>query len=184
MSSESPDWAKLHAVLKPPLDARADKNFRALKIYLPRLMADRGYTDSDGVLDQDLREVARETARDIQRLLIYQSGDLDRLKYAAYLGFWFRKLQPIPRAFQVGASPTGSRSTVHDINERVALFLMAEVYLAICTVDNVEGIDKQRAAFERFFKSETYDYVVQSMRHRTFGPHHFVMLGMMIRDGA
>ncbi len=129
----------------------------------------------EGFEHEDIGEVAIEATRDHQRLLIYQSGKVDPVKFAAYVSFWFRKVQPIWRACAAGPSTT-TKPRINDINERISLYMLAELLEALDKSHSPEFAKIRRDRFEHFFNSPDFAYVVKSMRHRTFGPHHFVML--------
>jgi hypothetical protein len=172
------DWKRTCADFEKERANDGQELYRALRTIVPGILKERGY-EQDGLIIEDLAEVARETARDVQRLLIYQAGEVDLIKYASYLAFWFRKLQPLPRAW-LPSPAGGTKKPVHDINERLSLYLMSAFLHQMCVREKISDAGKVPLAFEAFFRSTTYDYVVKSMRHRTFGPHHYVILGMLI----
>lgn len=111
-------------------------------------------------------------ARDIVRLAIYQESGINVVKVYSYLCFWVRKLKPIQDA------KDKSGDSIHDINERLSLWLLA-AFIA----DHYELAEKKAAKkrFDNFIKSgELFDYTVHSMQRRTFGPHHYTILARSI----
>lgn len=125
----------------------------------------------EGYEQEAISDLVSQASRDRQRLLIYQSGRLDHVKFAAYLCFWFRKIKPIWKGI---VEATGKR--LPDINERIALYMLAEIVYQLDKNHKPEVADARRRNFEDFFNSPRFEYTVKSMRTRTFGPHHIVML--------
>jgi hypothetical protein len=159
------------------LKARKSES-HALALYLWRIvngiLKTRGL-EVNGFDREGIAEVAMESTRDHQRLLIYQSGKVDTVKFAAYVSFWFRKVQPLWRGCKAGSSAT-TKPRIKDINERVALYLLADLIEILDKGFASEIAQVRKQKFEAFFETKEFDYVVKSMRHRTFGPHHLVIL--------
>jgi len=111
-------------------------------------------------------------ARDIVRLAIYQESGINAVKVYSYLSFWVRKLKPI----QDARDKKGE--AIHDINERLSLWLLAEF---IADHYAVAGKQSAKKRFDNFIKSgELFNYTVHSMQRRTFGPHHYTILARSI----
>lgn len=133
-------------------------------------MTERGL-DYEGFEKESITDLVSQASRDRQRLLIYQSGRLDHVKFAAYLCFWFRKLKPI---WKGSDKATGKR--VPDINERISLYMLAEMLYELDKRHKPDVAKVRKQNFEGFFSSPRFEYVIKSMRNRTFGPHHFAIL--------
>lgn len=145
---------------------------------VPTLCAEHGF-EAKGLESEAYDEVAKKAVRDIQRLLIYQAGNLEFLKYSAYISFWFRKLQPIRDAARIRADGTAF-GVARDLNERCAVWLMGcSQWTHYIRKDEANGLSI-RKKYREFFSSPDFEYAIDSMRNRTFGPHHFVLLAKMI----
>lgn len=140
--------------------------------------------------------VARYFLRDINRIRDRQDGSISSIKFAGYWGFWIRKLKPVSNAYRFGTNKLDHNSEVIEINELVALEISVAFILRIGTfaehkviVDPMRGACKQRHEqvcdgascvkqmvidFMNFSNALNLRYIIYSMRHRTFGPHHFV----------
>lgn len=136
-------------------------------------------------------DVSKFFLRDIYRLDAQQSGSVSIAKFAGYFGFWIRKLKPIENAFT--GTQNGSSKPVVDVNELVALnvgiaiieeFRRAGVFTDYvgekCPYTNeCNKTDCFLRFAKRYFDFEDgyhKEYIMYSMRHRTFGPHHFAIL--------
>jgi hypothetical protein len=148
------------------------------------------------VSDNAIIDLARFFLRDIQRIKEQQKDKVSSIKFAGYWGFWIRKLKPLSRAFKAGDDITDPKNEIITINEVVALevslsFLLRisqfaqhdiviDVVRGACSKKNARtcnGSDCLRQATRDFmiFKNAlNLKYLIHSMRHRTFGPHHFV----------
>jgi hypothetical protein len=138
-----------------------------------------------------LTAVTRFFLRDIYRIDEQQRGRISLSKFAGYWGFWIRKLKPISLAKDT-KDPT--KKELQEINELVAISFSCEIVNLLrdtaafedfvwqdCSGDddiNCDGskcfnsyVNQFMAANRNFFLR----YVHYSMRHRTFGPHHFVL---------
>lgn len=128
--------------------------------------------------------------RDINRIRAQQGDQVTAAKFAGYLGFWIRKLRPLSMAFFV--EETEPESEIVHFNELVGLNL-ALVYLIEDgkgggelafdpirnSCDNAECDGRQcLVKYVNLYLSlsSNYDYIIYSMRHRTFGPHHLVSI--------
>src|SRR4029077_19572145 len=140
--------------------------------------------------------VARYFLRDINRIRDRQDGSISSIKFAGYWGFWIRKLKPLSNAYRFGADKNDHNNEVIEINELVALEISVAFILRIGTfaehgvvIDLIRGSCSQRRDqtcngavcvkesaidFMKFRDALNLRYIVYSMRHRTFWPHHFV----------
>jgi len=132
--------------------------------------------------------------RDIYRLDRQQRGSVSLAKYAGYWAFWIRKIKPL-----ANANPTGETGFTNDdairINEIVAIRLALELVVVIrekgifqdhvrenCLLvksHQCNGVRCFLSFSKKYleFNDEFYHkYLIYSMRHRTFGPHHFALL--------
>lgn len=147
------------------------------------------------VSDKIVAELSKYFLRDINRLRERQSNRISCVKFAGYWAFWIRKLKPISLAFHVGSEKTTKDEVTH-INELVALEVSISYILKVGNLSHTETIsDPIRGAcrlrlagncdgiscvrqsaydYVRFDDAANLKYLVYSMRHRTFGPHHFV----------
>jgi hypothetical protein len=136
------------------------------------------------------RQVGRRLARDLDRLKNIQGDAVNSNKVAGYWGFWIRKVKPITHAYDPSRSkkPSDPKAEIHDINEKIALAFAVDYLIERGkdpTVDHFRLQCKQpcdgRGCIIRLghellkVNSKFAEYVVYSMRYRTFGPHHFVM---------
>lgn len=148
------------------------------------------------------REIAEFFLRDINRISEQQQESISLSKYHGYMGFWIRKLKPVSLAFpnsnQAGAIASPSEGVddvdwdkeITDVNERIALRVVLN---QIMNADSDESLDPVRRSCKvscdkvscvKLFSSEYFnakggqnmDYLIHSMRRRTFGPHHMAML--------
>lgn len=135
--------------------------------------------------------------RDIYRLSNEQTDSIAITKYAGYWAFWVRKLKPIRWAFDRDHAEYGSQqenSELSNINELIAL----EIAITLLPSERVENVgpplaDPNRSHCQKscngvdcfnlyakdfFSVHDRYNenYIIYSMRHRTFGPHHMTML--------
>jgi hypothetical protein len=146
-------------------------------------------------VDKDLlEEVAEFFLRDIYRIDRQQRESVSAAKFAGYWAFWVRKLKPISRATPLtkAAKPFAD---ARSINEIVALQFGIEILRHVRTVEGFSDNVRQECsnfiegkcdgsscllAYARryltFDKNFYHDYIIYSMRNRTFGPHHFALL--------
>ena len=140
--------------------------------------------------------VAKYFLRDINRIRDRQDGSISAIKFAGYWGFWIRKLKPLSRAFKFGDSRDDYKKEIVEVNELVALEISVAFIVRIgslvehkvvidpirgnCGCRNTgacDGAECAKQAAISFMKFNNYlnlRYIVYSMRHRTFGPHHLV----------
>lgn len=132
--------------------------------------------------------------RDIYRIDKQQRGSVSLAKLAGYWAFWIRKLKPISDAKPAHASSFDT-DEIGTINELVAVHFSLELVIAHrrngafqdhvkdeCdkirsgTCDGVACVKKYADKYLNFKDEFFLKYIVYSMRHRTFGPHHFALL--------
>lgn len=138
-----------------------------------------------------LFEAAYYFLRDINRIRAQQGDKVTAAKFAGYLGFWIRKLKPLSMAFEEAEDDPGAEIVY--LNELVGLQLALNYLIEDGKGKNeklafdpiryrCEEIDcdgrKCLRDYIRMYLSLTtnYDYIIYSMRHRTFGPHHLVSI--------
>ena len=149
-------------------------------------------------------ETARFLVRDLERLVERQGDSVSIYKYAGYWAFWIRKIKPITFAIPSDRTSLSIAGTVRsfdlqhehtDINERVSLEIAIALIKRHRLENQTSGADSVRAAcsgrgmcngqiclekfwdqYTRFNDGEFSNYLFYSMRFRTFGPHHYVML--------
>lgn len=149
------------------------------------------------VSDKIVAEMSTYFLRDLNRLREQQKEKVSSIKFAGYWGFWLRKLKPISNAFIRGSDRNNPRNEVAHINELVALEISISYILKIAGIsdtggsitdpirgacskhlskecDGSECVKKSAYDFLRFQNAGNLKYLIYSMRHRTFGPHHFV----------
>jgi hypothetical protein len=140
--------------------------------------------------------VSRYFLRDINRIRDRQDGSISSIKFAGYWGFWIRKLKPLSKAYRFDADKNDPNNKIIEINELVALEISVAFLLRIgvfaeigVVIDLMRGncarrLDNQcdgaacvmqsAIDFKKFNNALNLRYIVYSMRHRTFGPHHLV----------
>ena len=65
----------------------------------------------------------------------------------------------------------------------MSLWVPALFFESMMVLDEMPGdLLKFRERFAAFETSETFSYIVHSMRFCTFGPHHYVMIFKMLLD--
>nr|CAX84022.1 uncharacterized protein [uncultured bacterium] len=121
-----------------------------------------------------VREVAWHSARDIQKLAIYQEDSVDPIKFFGYLAFWVRKLKPVRHAVAGGEAIT-------DINEKLSVWILVSAASKyVSESEDVFSKDDALAISDRLKRivsdGNRMDYLVHCMRARTFGPHHYVII--------
>ncbi len=140
-----------------------------------------------------------------------KSDGVSIYKYAGYWAFWIRKTKPITYAVKksnLQIKPSGEygssdfQDELLDINERVAL----EIALSLIVLSRKENlIEADTVRFQcskkeicdgsqclikywrelfNFNEKGVLNYLIYSMRYRTFGPHHFVLMLQIISHGA
>ncbi len=159
------------STLKDEHELRTAKYLTILQKLIPKALGECGVPDGGTWCKHDivLSEIAYHAAKDIQRLNVYQNDGLDPLKAAAYFAFWIRKLKPI------GSAENGGKQ-ITDINERVAVAIFTALISEITSTNkNYEETIVPR--LKKFLnQDQDYNYLIDSMRHRTFGPHHFYIM--------
>lgn len=135
---------------------------------------------------KDMDEAMMACGKDIEKMAIFQHDNIEVMKLVGYMCFWIRKIKP----FHSAVTPAGEKIT--DINERFSLWLLE--LLGCMQMRRGDPANKKvysnadiadvRSRFDQFFKDEKYfNYVIHSMRARTFGPHHFVIFLMKMVNG-
>ncbi len=136
-------------------------------------------------------ELAYFFYRDIYRIKVQQNDHVTAAKFAGYLGFWIRKLKPISEAFNIGANKEDPNLEIIEINELAALQIAINVLIQDgkggaeselhdpvrrnCQDNTCDGKVCLTEYIRLYFGLPTnVDYILYSMRHRTFGPHHLV----------
>jgi hypothetical protein len=121
-----------------------------------------------------IQEAAYSAAKDIYKITLYHPDGIDTMKVFGYFCFWVRKIKPVHGATQYG-------KPFRHINELLSIHMAA--HLCVRFAENhptkipnkdVEGV--KRRALNFIQDSRRVDYLVHSMRYRTFGPHHYVMI--------
>lgn len=162
---------------------------------IAKLLGTTGVKPDEYILDDDtLLEVAAFFLRDIYRIDQQQRGTVSIAKWAGYWAFWIRKLKPISMV----AKDAYYKITVEDavnINELIAIQFALEIVgeyrseakfedrvMQACTLaaedkcDGVECFWKHAEKYLNFGEEFFSEYIIYSMRNRTFGPHHFALL--------
>ena len=169
-----PSWDGIHGFLKEHCDQTAAKISLLLRDICFKALDARKIKADFGTVEQ-FREIAVYAAKDLQRLQIYQKDQVDPIKMAAYVGFWVRKLKP----FTNGYGPDGK--AIRPINEHISIivsFALLTRWMKEGSIPPIEGIEEK---IRRFYQNEAlFSYIVHSMRFRTFGPHHFVIVMKMV----
>lgn len=140
-----------------------------------------------------LHECIQFFLRDIYRIEYQQRDDIALTKFAGYLGFWIRKLKPVSSAFPANKSEDADE--IININEILALSI--SIYIITRELEKNEhqrifsgalyspcsDCPGQAECFARYVKRHlayhnhsNQRYLTYSMRARTFGPHHFVVI--------
>lgn len=175
------------------------------EVVLRRLMEENGFKPNDYVLShQRVREVGVLAGLDLERLSRNQNDDTSITKIAGYWSFWIRKLAPIIYARDLSRPPSSGAvmDTLDDINERAALNFAVSLTSDPTTNAEFGGLDPyrmhcghtpcdRRTCIERFMQYAFAEhdrhferYVIHCMRHKTFGPHNFVVLLEQLILGA
>lgn len=179
--------------MSAPVLEPSQEEVRALAEYGHRLIM--RYLDAIGVSApismKTMVELAYFCYRDIYRIKIQQDDHVTAAKFAGYLGFWIRKLKPISRAFRIDADIDDPNAEIVEINELAALQIAINVLIEDgkggaetqlhdpvrrnCQDNTCDGKVCLTEYIRLYFGLETNsDYIIYSMRHRTFGPHHLV----------
>lgn len=135
--------------------------------------------------------------RDMYRIENEQNGKISATKFAGYWAFWIRKIKPIGSAFDPTNENFGTKTHLAEkttINEVVAVdvglnFLAHEGkgqpdghvhdFIRYDCKTECNGSDCMLSYAQKFFefrKNINQKYLLSSMSHRTFGPHHTTML--------
>lgn len=174
----------------PPENQVAFLSYRA-RTLIKNILLKAGYDAA--ISDEILSSSTSFFLRDIYRLEEQQFEQISLAKFAGYWGFWIRKLKPISGAVRVGAEE--KQTEVQEINEIVSILFAIEimkilrekavfhdaVWSACQTHANTKCsgtkcLDDHAHVFFNFNKRFFLNYIHYSMRHRTFGPHHFALL--------
>lgn len=155
VNAEAPAYAKL-------IDGMARSSLRSLNIELASV-------SKEGVI-----EAAYNAAKDMIKYNLYHPGGVELIKQFGYLCFWVRKVKPIMGGTKDGKQPL-------DVNELVSIRMATQlcVKYAICCPEDLPegGVEAVRARAKAFLNDERrIGYLVHSMRYRTFGPHHYVLI--------
>lgn len=180
MSSSSPALCsreEAHARVQADLNSRSTDISGRLERLVPKILKINRvswHEEEPGAFD----EVALNAAKDLEKLAVYQSEEVDTAKLLGYMGFWIRKLKPI----KVADHP--EQVVRRNINEMLSLWLITE--LKITEVKYLAQSGENGAIAERdrlitrikncFKDSELIEYITHCMRVRTFGPHHYVLM--------
>lgn len=165
-----------------------DKSFSLISAILSSIKV-------EATIDKDiLEDVAHFFLRDIYRIDRQQKSSISVSKFAGYWAFWLRKLKPIsgPKALTDEAK---KYSEARSINEIVSLQFGLEMLMKFRGSDGLsdnvmrsckrkseklcDGSQCLKKYSEKYldFDNEFYhEYIIYSLRNRTFGPHHFALL--------
>lgn len=121
-----------------------------------------------------LEEAAFNCAKDIYKIALYHPDGVEPLKAFGYMCFWVRKIKPI-------VNPTKNGNPFDQINELISIHLGAALCLRYARqhpddVPNGDADAVKRRAQVLLNDNRRMDYLIHSMRYRTFGPHHYVMI--------
>lgn len=176
------------AVLEPSQDEvkeLAETAHRLIESYLREI-------DVSAIISRKtVVELAYFFYRDIYRIKVQQNDQVTAAKFAGYLGFWIRKLKPISQAFKVGTDTEDPNLEILEINELAGLQVSINVLIEDgkggsetqlhdpvrrnCQDNTCDGKVCLTEYVRLYFGLPTnVDYILYSMRHRTFGPHHLV----------
>lgn len=143
-----------------------------------------------------IRQLADALEKDLRRIEDNQGAGIALTKVVGYWAFWIRKTRPVIIAYEGIAPASGEPnlfSEIADINERVALEfavsalssqsreggVIHDPFRSECKASSCDGRACMRA-YARYtlnIHDNVFEkYLLYSMRFRTFGPHHFVML--------
>jgi hypothetical protein len=136
--------------------------------------------------------------RDMYRIEEEQSRKISSTKFAGYWAFWIRKIKPIGNAFNPNHDDfNGDKhemSEVTTINELIAIdvatnFLAHEGkgaedghmhdFIRHDCAEECNGATCLLSYAQRFFEFRgniNQGYLLSSLMHRTFGPHHMTMI--------
>jgi hypothetical protein len=171
------DWKKANKEFKNELEDQTIQLSLSLQSIIPQALKAEGFEpDFGGTTEKLLREVAFQSSKDLIKIRLYQQDDVDIHKMVAYVCFWIRKVKPIP------AYPVNGKARV-DINERLSLWMMSAIITRMYQKRNDPRLPQVSEKFKKFFAiTALFDYVVHSLRYRTFGPHHYVIIMRLIAD--
>lgn len=149
------------------------------------------------ILPRRLKELSNYFLRDLYRINEQQRGTISSTRFAGYWAFWIRKIKPIAYLYDKTATEyeTDTESSeITDINERIAIqlglkflahegkgvsgqlhdFVRSQCDRTDCT--GKECVNNYATDLFGFHDSLHQEYLVQSMKHRTFGPHHITII--------
>jgi hypothetical protein len=144
------------------------------------------------------RHVYFHFMRDMDKLFGNQEHGVVGTKYIGYLAFWLRKLKPISFAYKTADDKAKERNEIIYINETVAVEMAASLLIAngrhrmgntrgACGSSACDGHNcVSRYITNLLIHSDArfHKYLVYSMAHRTFGPHHLCSILDGIEFGA
>ena len=116
--------------------------------------------------------------------MLYHGDSVEFTKMIAYACFWLRKLKPVSDT--TISSVTHESEKVHEVNEYIFLYLMKELTVTFIE-DGMVDLDPQSTLnkLKIFFEDKgLVEYITHSMRRRTFGPHHYVIILKMLLSGV
>jgi len=119
----------------------------------------------------DIDQVGLSCGKDLEKMAIFYNDSIDVSKFIGYACFWVRKIKPYHNATTTAGNPFKS------VNEYFSIWLAKELgEMHWKSHDEPEKCQQFIDNYEAFLADkEFFDYVVMSMKARTFGPHHYVM---------
>ncbi len=143
-----------------------------------------------------LKSCAYHFLRDMYRIESEQRGTVSATKFAGYWAFWIRKVKPIGHAYDP-SNPNfqidRQLSEIDTINELmgidVAINFLADLgkgnvhdvhdFIRFDCANSCDGASCLRTyakAFFNFHDGINQKYLINSLAHRTFGPHHLTII--------
>lgn len=143
------------------------------------------------VSDDCLVQVASHYHKDLSKLEYHQGNEISVNKRIAGLSFWVRRLKPIRYAAKIH-----SDIEICDINEQVAVWLMAELLLRYADHPNATAIMRRANVNPRrpylndylvryWSAGDWFNYtsLIYNLRFRNISPHHMALLLDSITTG-
>lgn len=169
--------SEAHQRLRADVDTLTVDITEKLERTVPKVLAKYGidwHEFEPGCFD----EVAANTAKDLEKLAVYQNESVDPHKQIGYSAFWIRKLKPIKVAH------SRDNKVFSCVNEHLSLWLACEQLIShLDTQAETKGDPARRIRDQiverigKFLKdTKGINYLIHCMRSRTFGPHHYVIL--------